>query len=341
MKHQKISPDQASHNFKPAPFNAPVLLRNGHSMTIFAALYQRSFPALSVGEKREFKTAPDTTVIGYCHWQPNRLQCKTILQIHGLEGDANRHYMMGTAEKAWRAGFNVIRMNVRNCGGTEHLTPTLYHSGLTADIKALLQILIEEDRLPAIFLVGFSMGANQSLKYAGEVGAKAPAQLKGICAISPPIDLEICSIALRETRNFIYDRRFLRGLKERIRIKEKYFPNLVDWQKLSRVQKLWDFDDVVTAPHFGFRDGRDYYAQSSSKPYLAHIRVPALIIQAQDDPFIPFTPFQEISRNPYVQLLAHKFGGHVGFWHPRSNGSDNYWAEQAAVDYCASESFDG
>lgn len=336
MNDQTINFSSATQKFQPLPFNAPFLLRNGHSMTIFAALYQRTFSALPVAEKREFHTTADTTVIGYCHWQANRLQHKTILQIHGLEGDAERHYMMGTAEKAWRAGFNVIRMNVRNCGGTEHLTPTLYHSGLTADIKSILKILAEEDHLPAIFLIGFSMGGNQSLKYAGEVGADAPAQLKGICAISPPIDLEICSLALRETRNYIYDVRFLRGLKERIRVKEKHFPNLVDWEKLSRVQKLWDFDDVVTAPHFGFRNGRDYYTQSSSKPYLAHIRVPTLIIQAKDDPFIPFTPFQEITRNDYVQLLAHKYGGHVGFWHPRSNGNDHYWAEQVAVDYCAS-----
>jgi predicted alpha/beta-fold hydrolase len=243
--------------------------------------------------------------------------------------------MLGAAEKAWRAGLNVVRMNVRNCGGTEHLTPTLYHSGFTSDLRALLFELIEQDKLPDICLLGFSMGGNHALKLAGELGDAAPPELKGVCAVSPPIDLELCSIAIREPRNFIYDRRFLTSLKARMHVKNQLFPGLVDLEKLARARKLWDFDEIVTAPHFGFRDARDYYRQASSLPYLAKIKVPTLLIHAQDDPFIPFTPFAELPPHEYVKLLTPRHGGHVGFWQPRQNGSGNYWAEQTAVDFCA------
>jgi uncharacterized protein len=320
--------------FKPSPFLPPRFLRNGHSMTMFAALYARKFD-LPRAERREFRTTPDTTIVAYCHWQRARHRHRTALLVHGLEGDANRHYMLGVTEKAWRAGFNVVRMNVRNCGGTEHLTPTLYHSGWTTDLRALLCELIEQDRLADLCLIGFSMGANQSLKLAGELGEAVPSQLKGIVAISPPIDLELCSLAIREPRNFIYDRRFLQSLKLRVQRKAQLYPDICDLEKLARARKLWDFDEVVTAPHFGFRDARDYYAQASSLPYLSRIRVPTLIIHAQDDPFIPFTPFAALPKYEFVNVLATPYGGHVGFWQPRSAERDNYWAEQCAVDFCA------
>ncbi len=320
--------------FQPPPFQPPKPLRNGHAMTIFAALYSRQF-ALPPAEPRAFQTEPDTTIIAFCHWQPQREQHRTILMVHGLEGSAARHYMLGAAEQAWRAGCNVVRMNVRNCGGTEHLTPTLYHSGFTSDLRALLFELIEHDKLPDICLLGFSMGGNHALKLAGELGDAAPPQLTGVCAVSPPIDLELCSRAIREPRNFIYDRRFLKSLKARMQVKHQLFPGIVDLDKLARARKLWDFDEVVTAPHFGFRDARDYYAQASSGPYLAHIKVPTLIIHAQDDPFIPFAPFAALPPSEFVRLLTPRHGGHVGFWQPRQNGNSNYWAEETAVAFCA------
>jgi uncharacterized protein len=320
--------------FRPPPFSPPSFLRNGHAMTIFAALYQRRFD-LPSPQSRNFQTEPETTIQTLCHWQPQPRAHRTVILVHGLEGAADRHYMLGTAQKAWHAGCNVVRMNVRNCGGTEHLTPTLYHSGLTSDLRFVLMELIAKDQLPEICLIGFSMGGNHSLKLAGELGNEAPPQLKGVCAISPPIDLELCSRAIRETRNFIYDRRFLKSLKARMQIKHQHYPGIVDLQKLARARSLWDFDEIVTAPHFGFRDARDYYAQASSGPYLKKIRVPTLIIHAQDDPFIPFTPFAQLPPLEFVRLLATQHGGHVGFWQPRINGNDNYWAEQTAVDFCA------
>jgi hypothetical protein len=118
-------------------------------------------------------------------------------------------------------------------------------------------------------------------------------------------------------------------------VKNQLYPGLVDLEKLARARKLWDFDEIVTAPHFGFRDARDYYRQASSLPYLAKIKVPTLIIHAQDDPFIPFAPFAALPSHEFVHLLTPRYGGHVGFWQPRQNGSGNYWAEQTAVEFCA------
>ncbi len=319
--------------FHPTTFNPPAFLRNGHAMTIFAALFRRRF-TLPPAEIRTFQTEPDTAIVTHCHWQPDHRNRRTVILVHGLEGAADRHYMLGTAAKAWRAGLNVVRMNVRNCGGTEHLTPTLYHSGLTSDLRFLVLALVAQEQLSDLCLIGFSMGGNQALKLAGEWGSDAPPQLKGICAVSPPIDLELCSIAIREARNFIYDRRFLKSLKARMQVKNQHFPGLVDLEQLTRVRKLWDFDEVVTAPHFGFRDARDYYRQASSGPYLSKINVPTLMIHAQDDPFIPFTPLAQLPEHEFVTLLAPKFGGHVGFWQARQFGGDHYWAEQTAVDFC-------
>ena len=197
------------------PFIAPPLLRNGHAMTIAGSQRPRRFPILQVpAERREFTTEPGTRVMGYCHWQPHRLAQPLMLIIHGLEGSSEGTYALGTASKAFAAGFNVLRYNVRGCGGTAHLTSTLYHSGLTVDLHHVVRELIERDGFQEIFLIGFSMGGNQSLKFIGELGADVPLQLKGVCAISPPIDLASCARSLMQRENWIYEIRFLRSLRK-------------------------------------------------------------------------------------------------------------------------------
>jgi uncharacterized protein len=315
-------------------FVAPRFLRHRHSMTIFAALYPRRFQ-LPTPERREFETEPGVRVVAYCHWQADKLSRPTIILIHGLEGSADGRYILGTAAKAWAAGANVVRMNVRNCGGTAHLAPGLYHSGLTADLRGVTFELIERDRLPAVWWVGFSMGANHALKLAGELGDDAPPELKGVCAVSPPIDLALCARDIIRPENRVYDQRFLRSLKATLRHKNQFFPGLVDFEKLGRARTLWEFDEVVTAPHFGFRDALDYYTQSSSLPYLARVRVPTLMIHAHDDPFIPFEPFKHpsIAANPHVLLHGTRHGGHVGFYSARGD-EDRFWAESRAVEFC-------
>jgi predicted alpha/beta-fold hydrolase len=329
--------DLLNEQLKLRGFIPPALLRNGHAMTIFGSLRPRQFAigeaANVLGERREFQTEPETRVVAYCHWQPERRRRSTALIIHGLEGSAEASYVLGTASKAFAAGFNVLRYNVRGCGGTGALTPKLYHSGLTIDLHYVTRELIEKDQLPELFLIGFSMGGNQALKFAGELG-EAPPQLRGVCAISPPIDLESCSRSIAQPENWIYEQRFLRSLKQTIRKKDELFPGVYDLTRINGVSHLWDWDDAFQ-PYNGFKDARDYYAQASSLPFLSRIRIPSLVIAAQDDPFIPFAPFRDprLTANPFIMLQATRYGGHVAFCGKRSADEDCAWAENRAVEF--------
>ena len=319
-------------------FEPPLPLRGGHAMTIFSSLWPRRFELLDwPSEAREFATEPDVHVIAHCHWQASKQTSPSVIIIHGLEGSAQAHYVLGTAEKAFRAGFNVLRLNVRSCGGTEHLTPTLYHSGLTIDLHHITRELIERDGLPELFIIGFSLGGNQALKFAGELENNVPPQLRGVCAISTPIDLGLCSKAIGRWKNWLYEAAFLRSLRASLRRKQQLFPELYRLEPLDGVRRLWDFDDVITAPCFGFRDALDYYTQSSSLQFIPRIRLPALIIQAQDDPFLPFAPFRDpaFAANPNLLLIAPRYGGHAGFYGRRERGEDRYWAENRAIEFCA------
>lgn len=333
---QRFSLDSLAESLSQKPFMPAPMLDNRHLMTIIGTKRPRKFSIPGqMPERREFQTEADTRVVAYCHWQADRLRHPTILIVHGLEGSADAKYVLGTASKAFAAGFNVLRYNVRGCGGTLHLSPKLYHSGLTVDLQHVTQELIEKDGLQQLFLIGFSMGGNQSLKFAGELGDNAPKQLRGVCAISPPIDLESCSRAIARPENWIYEIRFLRSLQKTMREKDKLFPGIFDLNRLKGVKHLWDWDDAMQ-PYNGFRDAMDYYNQASSLPFTPKIQVPTLIIHAKDDPFIPFEPFtdQRIVANPMVRLLATERGGHVAFYGRRQPSEDRAWAENRAVEFC-------
>lgn len=305
-------------------------------MTIIGTKRPRRFSILEhAPERREFQTEPHTRVVAYCHWQHERLHRPTVLIVHGLEGSADAKYVLGTADKAFAAGFNVLRVNVRGCGGTLHLSPTLYHSGLTIDLHYVTRELIEADGLQQLFLIGFSMGGNQSLKFAGELGDDAPEELRGICAISPPIDLEACSRSIARPENWIYEIRFLLSLRKTMRERDRHFPGAYDLSGLEGVRHLWDWDDAMQ-PYNGFRDAIDYYNNASSLPFIPNIRVPTLLVHSKDDPFIPFDPFtdQRVASNPMVRVLATERGGHVAFCGQRQPDEDRAWAENRAVEFC-------
>jgi uncharacterized protein len=314
-------------------------LRNAHLMTIAAAFWPREYLRLPDGVARLFDIEPGTQVRGECHWQQDPLAHSTIVLLHGLEGSTNSSYMLGTAEKAFVAGFNVVRLNQRNCGGTESLTPTLYHSGLSGDIRSVVLELIERDALPEVFAVGFSMGGNLVLKMAGEFGDAAPAELRGYVAVAPAMDLEACAGALEHPRNFIYERRFVRGLKRRMHHKASLFPGRYPLNGLERVRSVREFDDAVTAKFCGFASAADYYARSSANRVLDGIRRPTLIVTAQDDPVVPFASFgtRAIAENPNITLVAPKHGGHCGFI-SRERGEGRFWCEARIVEFCISKS---
>jgi len=287
-------------------------------------------------EERFFEVEAGSQVLARCRWQPDRTQHPTLVMWHGLEGSATSAYMLSTADKAFARGFNVVRMNVRNCGGTEHLTPTLYHGGLTTDLRVVIEQLIVNDGLSRIVIAGFSLGGNMVLKLAGEYGDSPPPEIKAIGAVSPSIDLSAGRDFLNLRRNLVYQKNFLLYLKRRLRRKERLYPGSYDVAGLNRVRSIEQFDDRFVAPAFGFDGVDDYYRKASSRPYIGRIRIPTLIIHAKDDPFIPFEPLTDpsIEANPFVLVMATEKGGHVAFVSADLDDEDRFWAENRLVDFC-------
>ncbi len=291
-----------AQTFQSKPFNAHRVFSGGHAQTLAGYAWPRRLrlrPYLD--QERLFQVAPDTKVLANCRWQANPTEHPTIVIWHGMEGSSAAVYMLATARKAYRAGFNVVRMNLRNCGATEHLTPTLYHGGLSEDPRAVVTELIERDGLPKIFLAGFSLGGNLVLKLAGEYGESPPNEILGVCAVSPSVDLNASANLINHRSNRLYQRDFLRRLRKRIYIKKKLFPGL--------------YDTAGIAVAHGFANVADYYHRASALRVTDRIRVPTLIIHAHDDPFIPFAPLRHpsIAANPYILLLETERGGHVAF----------------------------
>jgi uncharacterized protein len=320
------------------PFEPHPLLRNPHMQTFAAAFWPRRFPRLPASTPREFETEPGTRIFGECHWQFEPQKRPTLVLVHGLEGSSQSGYMMGLAERAFVAGWNAVRLNQRNCGGTESLTPTLYNSGLSGDYRAVLSELIERDSLPEIFIAGYSMGGNLVLKMAGEMAELAPCRLRGVAAVCPCIDLALCADAVGLPGNFVYQRHFVVSLKDRMRRKAKLFPGKFDLGPMSRVRTLREFDDVITATYCGFQGASDYYARSNALRVLGDVRVPTFILTSQDDPFVPYSSFSDraLTGNSHIRLEAPARGGHCAFI-SRYKGDPRFWAEARLMEFFRNE----
>jgi hypothetical protein len=303
-------------------------------MTLYAWARRRAFPDLPAAEERLFDVAADARVLAHCHWHHDRRSHPTLIALHGLEGSSEAHYMRGLAAKAWARGFNVVRLNQRNCGGTEHLCAGLYHSGLTADPLFVLRELIARDGLGCLAFAGYSLGGNLALKLAGELGTEAPKELAAVAAVSPVIELETCVRAIERRENRMYEWNFCRNLQARMRRKARRWPGQFDLTGLWRVWSIREFDERYTAPHHGFRDASDYYYRASAMRVIDKVAIPALIVTAEDDPFVPPGPFREakVTGNPHITTVITRHGGHCGFI-GESNGYDGYWAEQQIVEF--------
>lgn len=289
---------------------------------------------LPPAEERLFSVEPEVQVLCHCHWQAERTRATTLILVHGLEGSSNSQYVIGTSNKAFAAGMNVVRMNMRNCGGTEKLGPTLYHSGLSGDVAAIVKELISEEKLPRIALAGFSMGGNLVLKCAGEWGADPPRQVIAVCGISPAMDLGPSADALHLRSNVLYEAKFLWGLRRRFARKALLFPERYGSTRNRFMRSVREFDDKITAPLSGFRDANDYYFRAASARVIERITVPTLVVHAKDDPFIRVTPETraKISANPNITFIETEHGGHCAFLAP-PNGYDGRWAERTIVQF--------
>jgi uncharacterized protein len=277
-----------------------------------------------------YQTEPDVQVLVHSQ-RPDGEARGEIIFVHGLEGSSQAGYAKSMAYAALESGYVTHRFNMRSCGGTENLALSNYHSGQTSDLLYVLRDRRAKTSLP-LYLAGFSLGGNVVLKLTGELGDAAKGLIAGTCAVSTPIDLKACATALGKRDNFIYENRFLTRLRERIRLRHKQDPEMYKLEPLEKVRKIFDFDDFYTGPLFGFGNADNYYTTQSAQNFLAGIRVPTLVVQAKDDPLIPFRVYDHpaFRENPCLTLIAVEHGGHLGFI---AKNRPRFWLDGVVMEW--------
>ena len=307
------------------------IFRNPHLLTIAGNFWPRAidetrFPSRSM----VYHTEPGTRVLIHEH-RPQGESLGDVLLHHGLEGSSSSGYMISMAQCLLEAGLTVHRLNMRSCGNSEALTGTLYHSGLTQDVRAVLEQLRTAGRGPR-FLVGFSLGGNVTLKFAGEMGESARELVTGVCAVSTPIDLHACVRRLDAKENVLYARRFIHSLCARYKRRHAAHPEKFPLDGIDTTHTIFDFDDRFTSKAFGFGNAANYYATQSAMNFIGGIRVPALVVQAQDDPLIPFSIYESgaVRENPSIELVTPEHGGHLGFI---AKDQPRFWLDSVVRDW--------
>lgn len=308
-------------------YRPPAGLSNPHLQTILPALFRR---VRGIKYQRERIATPDDDFLdldwSYCGRPVRRL----VVVSHGLEGDANRHYVRGTVRAFHREGWDAVAWNYRGCSGEPNRRPEFYHSGASHDLHTVIMHLLRHYAYRQLALVGYSIGGNITLKYLGEQAGRIDGRISAAVAVSVPCDLTSASHTMDRASRRIYMIRFMRKLRRKIRDKQPRYPQLLDDRGLGAIRTFREFDNRYTAPLHGFRDARDYWQRASAGPWLEQIRVPTLIINAADDPFLapPCYPYEAVEKNPMLQMQVPKYGGHVGFLQAGCDGVT--WAENRA-----------
>lgn len=306
-------------------YHAPTGLRGGHLGTIFPTLF-RKIPTLNYERERLELEDGDFLDLDWVKTDSKRV---TII-AHGLEGDSQAKYVRGMAQAAVKRGYDALAWNCRGCSGEPNRLLRSYHSGISEDlesvVKHVLTLAYEE-----ISLVGFSLGGNITLKYLGEQNGKIDPRVKNAVAFSVPCDLTSSSLRLGERQNMIYMRRFMDGLKSKVRIKDQQFPGKVDLSGLDQMETFAQFDERYTAAFNGFSGALDYWEKASSRPFLADIQVPTLLVSALNDPFLApeCFPYEIAKGSDHFHLETPKKGGHVGF----ASRSEEYWSELRTFEF--------
>jgi uncharacterized protein len=325
-----ITTEQAEH-FE--PFVPRRGLAGPHRQTLASYLLRRP-NLLPEPENLLIGVGEQTQVLCHANWQLSRASALTAVIVHGLAGSSDSPHVVGEAQKAWAAGMNIVRANMRNCGGTETLTPTLYHSGLSSDLGAVVRELITNQGVERMALIGYSMGANLVLKLAGEWAESAPRELRAVAAVSPLMDLAASADALHRGENRLYEWQFVFKLSQLFRRKAKLFPGRYELTRLKGVRSLREFDDRITGPYGGFRDAADYYERARSSRVADKVALPSLVVHSADDPFIRLLPETraKLAGNPQVRFLETAHGGHCAFL-SAPKGYDGRWAERVVVEF--------
>ena len=299
---------------------------NGHIQTILPALLRKVHLD---PPRRERIDTPDGDFLDL-DWYAQGAEHLVIIS-HGLEGDSYRPYVLGMAGIMSEAGYDCLAWNYRGCSGEMNRKQRFYHSGATDDLHAVVQHAAP--KYAAVTLIGFSLGGNLTLKYLGEQGDKAQGVVQSAVTFSVPLNLDSSCTVISQPGNWMYSERFLRSLRKKVKEKEAAMPGTFDLELLSRIKTLREFDDHFTGPMHGFRDAVDYYTQCSSISFLDDVRVPSLVVNALNDPFLAPDCFPEarFREHPHVRIECPVKGGHVGFRHRKL--SPWYWSEHRALRF--------
>lgn len=305
----------------------PLCLSNGHLQTIVPQFRN----VRGVNYRRERIETPDNDFLDL-DWAETGSKRIAILS-HGLEGNTQRQYMRGMVTALNRRGWDALAWNYRGCSGEPNRKLRWYHSGETGDLHTVILHAAAQKAYTEIALIGFSLGGNVTLKYLGERGSQVNLLINKAVVFSVPCDLKSSAHKLARPVNTLYMKRFLRTLRQKVREKKQLFSGQIDDDNFDSIKTFIDFDNRYTAPIHGFKDAYDYFARCSSRQFLREIRVPALLVNAQNDPFLdePSFPFEEAESSPYLFFEAPTSGGHTGFI-TLGNGGE-YWSETRALSF--------
>ncbi len=306
----------------------PFWLRNPHLQTLWPSLFRRIRGVTWIRTRLEL---PDGDFLDLDHWTGGF--DRVVILSHGLEGNSRRPYIEGMARAFHRRGWDVIAWNFRGCSGEPNRLRRSYHSGATEDLAAVVDHAVKVHDYAAVAVVGFSLGGNLTLKYLAELGDQ-PGRVCGGAGISVPCDLEAAATRMAAPDCAFYMRRFLADMGEKMRAKARQFPGQIRVEALEGMTTFRQFDDAFTGPLHGFRDAQDYWDQCSCARWLDRVRIPVIVLNARDDPFLATACFPEATAGSsrWVHLAAPDHGGHVGFVTGMASGSE-YWSEFRAAEF--------
>ena len=318
-----------------AAFQPAWWCRNAHAQTIWGGLLRR-IPWVRLTRTRwelpdgDFLDVDALTAAA---------SAPCLLVLHGLESSSRASAVRGLLHEASRRGWGGVAVNFRGCSGEPNRLRRCYHAGETTDLAWVIAQLQARHPASPLVCAGISLGGNVLLKYLGEQGDALPAQVRAAVAISAPFDLAASVRVLDQGFSRAYTKQLVARLKRKTFQKLTRYPDLVDPRALRAVRTLGAFDDLVTAPMHGFKNAADYWAASSSIGFLARIRRPTLLVNAQDDPFFPSAalPRQAVAENRFLSAEFPAFGGHLGFLAGHWPGAPIAWAERRAAEFLAQQ----
>ena len=317
-------------NVKTLDYNPNLFNRFTHFNTICTAMFRKPAALASTRYRLELADGDFMDL----DWSQPEGGTRLVILIHGLEGAADRPYMVGMASAFHTIGFDSLRVNLRGCSGEMNRLVKTYHSGATEDLQHVLDYVFEEyPSYTEIVILGFSLGGNIVLKYTGDAANNVDPRIKAAVGVSVPCDLTSCAVAIKQQKNFIYNQRFLSNLRKKIKLKKDILPPDMDYEQLLSAKNFHEFDHWFTAKANGFDSAAHYWETCSSKPVLSQAVIPTLLLTAQDDSFLGEAcyPYEIAEKHPYFYLMAPKHGGHVGF-----SGDDRdemLWSEYRVTQF--------